>query len=73
MSGGFTAFTAKIAAMAGFDEDHANTLLVDADGRLSGTVADPVLGREAKLHTLNALRERLRLNHNIYRTFVESV
>jgi phosphoserine phosphatase len=61
VSGGFTAFTAKIAAMAGFDEDHANTLLVDADGRLSGTVADPVLGREAKLHTLNALRERLRL------------
>jgi len=64
VSGGFTAFTARIAAMAGFDEDHANTLLIDTDGRLTGEVADPVLGREAKLHTLNALRERLRLGHD---------
>ena len=62
VSGGFTAFTSRIAAMIGFDEQHANTLLTGADGKLTGAVADPVLGREAKLHTLVALRERFRLS-----------
>jgi phosphoserine phosphatase len=61
VSGGFTAFTSKIAAMIGFDENHANTLLADASGTLTGTVAEPVLGREAKLETLNALRARSNL------------
>jgi phosphoserine phosphatase len=62
VSGGFTAFTAKIAAQIGFDENHANTLLADAAGTLTGAVADPVLGREAKLATLKALRARLELS-----------
>jgi phosphoserine phosphatase len=61
VSGGFTAFTARLAAQIGFDEQHANTLLVDASSRLTGAVADPILGREAKLDRLMALRERLRL------------
>jgi phosphoserine phosphatase len=61
VSGGFTAFTAKLAAQIGFDEQHANTLLTDATGHLTGEVAAPILGREAKLETLMALRERLRL------------
>jgi phosphoserine phosphatase len=61
VSGGFTAFTAKLAAAIGFDEQHANTLLTDTAGRLTGKVAEPVLGRDAKLTTLTALRERLRL------------
>jgi phosphoserine phosphatase len=64
VSGGFTAFTSRIAAMIGFEEQHANTLIVDAGGHLAGEVAEPVLGREAKLDTLNALRERLRLNRD---------
>jgi phosphoserine phosphatase len=64
VSGGFTAFTSVIGAMIGFDENHANTLLVDADGKLTGEVAQPVLGREAKLRTLNALRKRFRLGHD---------
>jgi len=64
VSGGFTAFTSKVAAMIGFDEDHANTLLVDAAGKLTGEVADPVLGRQAKLRTLNTLRERFGLARN---------
>ena len=59
VSGGFTAFTSKIAAKIGFDENHANTLLVDAQGNLTGTVAEPILGRDAKLATLNALATRL--------------
>ena len=61
VSGGFTAFTAKLAAAMGFDEQRANTLLLDAGGRLTGAVAEPVLGREAKLDTLLELRGRLRL------------
>src|SRR5580698_1077179 len=62
VSGGFTAFTSRLAAAIGFDEQRANTLLVDAAGKLTGEVADPVLGREAKLETLNALRQRFQLN-----------
>jgi phosphoserine phosphatase len=61
VSGGFTVFTNRIAAMIGFDENRANTLLADGD-KLSGTVAEPILGREAKLATLVELRERLRLS-----------
>jgi len=61
VSGGFTAFTATLAARIGFDEQHANTLLVDASGHLTGAVADPILGREAKLETLVAQRERFHL------------
>jgi phosphoserine phosphatase len=61
VSGGFTLFTRKIAAMIGFDEDRANTLVVGADGRFEGRVAEPILGSEAKLATLLELRARLGL------------
>src|SRR5262249_221895 len=61
VTGGFTAFMAPLAKAIGFDEYHANTLLTDSTGRLTGEVAEPVLGREAKRDTLLALRERLRL------------
>jgi phosphoserine phosphatase len=63
VSGGFTLFTAKIAAMAGFDEQRGNRLVVD-DGEFAGTVADPVLGREGKLQTLRELRTRLQLTRD---------
>ena len=62
VSGGFTAFTAKLAAAIGFDEQRANTLLTDAGGRLTGEVAESVLGREAKLATLRELCARFRLD-----------
>jgi len=61
VSGGFTAFTSPIAAAIGFDEQHANTLLIDAAGKLTGEVIEPILGREAKLDMLNRLRVHLRL------------
>jgi phosphoserine phosphatase len=61
VSGGFTAFTTKLAAEIGFDEDHANTLLVDGAGKLTGEVAEPILGRDAKLDRLVELQERLHL------------
>ncbi|WP_458760095.1 phosphoserine phosphatase SerB [Afipia sp. TerB] len=56
VSGGFTAFTNRIAEMIGFQENRANTLLVE-DGKLTGEVAEPIVGREAKLATLVDLRE----------------
>lgn len=58
VSGGFTAFTARIAAVLGFDENRANTLLADGDV-LSGQVADPILGRQAKVDALNEITARL--------------
>lgn len=61
VSGGFTLFTARIAAMIGFDEHRGNTLIVE-DGKLTGKVAVPILGGEAKLATLIALRDRLGLS-----------
>jgi phosphoserine phosphatase len=61
VTGGFTAFMAPLAVAIGFDEYQANTLLTDSTGRLTGKVAEPVLGREAKRDTLLALRERLHL------------
>lgn len=60
VSGGFTAFTARIAAALGFDENRANTLLV-ADGRLTGDVARPILGRQAKVDALEDITARLGL------------
>jgi phosphoserine phosphatase len=60
VSGGFTAFTARIAEMLGFQEHQANTLL-EADGKLTGKVAEPILGREAKASALRAVAARLGL------------
>jgi phosphoserine phosphatase len=57
VSGGFTLFTGPIADRIGFDENRGNVLLVQ-DEQFSGLVADPILGREAKLATLIELRER---------------
>ena len=61
VSGGFTVFTARIAALIGFDENRGNRLVVGEDGRFLGTVAEPVLGRDAKLETLRELRRKLGL------------
>ncbi len=61
VSGGFTAFTDPIAARIGFEENRGNTLIIGEDGRFSGNVAEPILGREAKLNTLVELRSRLGL------------
>jgi phosphoserine phosphatase len=61
VSGGFTAFTTRVAAMIGFDENRANILLADPDGNLAGKVTEPILGREAKVASLVALRERFGL------------
>jgi phosphoserine phosphatase len=51
VSGGFTAFTGPVSAMLGFHEHRANMLL-ESNGILSGSVAEPILGREAKAEAL---------------------
>ncbi|MEQ6249603.1 phosphoserine phosphatase SerB [Sulfitobacter sp. HNIBRBA3233] len=51
VSGGFTSFTDRIATTLGFDTHRANRLL-SHDGVLTGTVAEPILGREAKVDAL---------------------
>jgi phosphoserine phosphatase len=61
VSGGFTLFTEPLARMIGFDENRANTLQVGTDGRFLGEVAEPILGREAKLAALMELTSKLRL------------
>ncbi|MEM6383987.1 MAG: phosphoserine phosphatase SerB [Pseudomonadota bacterium] len=53
VSGGFTHFTKKVAKVLGFDAHHANSLIV-GDGVLTGEVAEPILGKEAKQQTLEA-------------------
>jgi phosphoserine phosphatase len=60
VSGGFTLFTSRVAALIGFDQHRGNTLVVDG-GKFAGRVAEPILGREAKCATLIELRERLGL------------
>jgi phosphoserine phosphatase len=51
VSGGFGCFTQRVAQAAGFHVERGNTLLDDGE-RLTGEVATPILGREAKLRAL---------------------
>lgn len=54
VSGGFTAFTGPVAARLGFDAHRANVLLAEA-GVLTGRVAEPILGRAAKVQALHEI------------------
>jgi phosphoserine phosphatase len=60
VSGGFTAFTGPVSARLGFDEHRANRLFEEG-GRLTGEVARPILGREAKVQSLREIAARLGL------------
>ena len=61
VSGGFDVFTSRIAAKLGFQENRANRL-VEAGGRLTGEVAEPILGRAAKAEALSEIAIRLDLD-----------
>jgi phosphoserine phosphatase len=61
VSGGFTTFAAAIAEKLGFHEHRANRLVVGDDGKFTGVVAEPILGKNAKLETLIETRARLSL------------
>ena len=54
VSGGFSFFSARVAASAGFATHQANALMV-AGGVLTGEVGRPILGREAKLTALGRI------------------
>ena len=58
VSGGFTAFTARVGTELGFDENRANTLLI-SDGVLTGEYGLPIRGREAKVQALEEITARL--------------
>jgi phosphoserine phosphatase len=59
VSGGFTVFTDPIAAKLGFHENRANLLLADGNGILTGEVAEPILGKQAKVDALNDIAAKL--------------
>lgn len=61
VSGGFTLFTRAVGAKLGFQENRANELVV-RDGKFTGEVREPILGRAAKLATLVDLMESFDLD-----------
>jgi phosphoserine phosphatase len=54
VSGGFTVFTERVAARLGFDEHQANVLEIE-NGKLTGRVREPILGRQAKRAALERI------------------
>jgi phosphoserine phosphatase len=62
ISGGFTLFTQPIAKKMGFQENRGNELVI-RDGKFTGEVKEPILGRAAKLATLLELRESFDLDN----------
>lgn len=54
VSGGFTYFTERVAALLGFDEHYGNEVLFEA-GRLTGEVKQPILGAQQKADILKTL------------------
>lgn len=58
VSGGFTAFAEPVAQNLGFDESRANLLLAQ-NGKLTGEVAEPILGQDAKVAALHEISARL--------------
>lgn len=61
VSGGFTQFTDHVAEVCGFHENRANELLIE-DNALLGAVAEPILGREAKVQALKEYCARFKLS-----------
>jgi phosphoserine phosphatase len=53
VSSGFRYFTQRVARDCGFETEQANVLL-ERDGVFTGEVAEPILGRDAKLRALEA-------------------
>ena len=57
VSGGFTFYTAQVAERLGFDTHHGNELHV-TEGKVTGTIGDPILGRQAKRLALLSLADQ---------------
>lgn len=60
VSGGFDFYTERVKQMLGFDEARGNRLEI-VDGKLTGNVIPPILGKEAKLAALLETCDRLRI------------
>jgi phosphoserine phosphatase len=60
VSGGFQQFTGAIARRLDANEHRANRLVI-AEGKITGKVADPILGADAKLQALREISARLGL------------
>ena len=58
VSGGFTQFTHRVAERLGFDEHRAN-VLIEEDGKLTGEVGEPILGKDAKVAALEDVTRKL--------------
>lgn len=61
VSGGFTFFTDRVQEALGFHSNLANTLEIK-DGKLTGRVILPILGKEAKLEALQTTTLSLGIN-----------
>ncbi|MFD2264409.1 phosphoserine phosphatase SerB [Lacibacterium aquatile] len=60
-TGGFTYFSEPVRQRLGFDEAHGNILEL-ADGKLTGTIVEPVFDRASKEKTLRSVAARLGLD-----------
>ena len=58
VSGGFTAFTERVAAAIGFNDQQANNLIVK-NGKIAGYVSEPILGKDAKASFLASASAKL--------------
>ncbi|WP_459617578.1 phosphoserine phosphatase SerB [Bordetella sp. 2513F-2] len=58
VSGGFTYFTERLRGRLGLDSAHANTLEIDAEGKLTGRVLGDILDGDAKARHLREFAER---------------
>jgi phosphoserine phosphatase len=61
VSGGFSYFTERVAASCGFDRWCSNRLVVE-NGVLTGDVAQPIVGRDAKRHALEKAAAELNID-----------
>ncbi len=62
VSGGFTFFTSRIKEICGFDLDESNILEIE-NGKLKGTVREPILDSTSKLNALNFYCEELKISN----------
>lgn len=62
VSGGFEFTTTVVHEKLGFHTHRANNFEI-ADGKLTGRVVEPILGRDSKLETLNEFCTKLDLSH----------
>jgi phosphoserine phosphatase len=61
VSGGFTHFTSKVAETLGFNANYANQL-IEENNLLTGTVSEPIQGRQAKKAHLATYADQLNID-----------